>query len=181
VIFCEGEASEPDYLNGVKRQPQIRRNTSVEIEIDPTQGVPLTLVQSAIARQKHDEIDECWCVFDVEWPRHHPHLDRALQLAQAHGIRVAVSNPCFELWLILHFQDQAAFLDTHQAESRSRTLDGRTGKVIDPADYLPRRQEACRRAAALKARHEKDGTRFPNDNPSSTVHDLLAALEPSAE
>ena len=31
--------------------------------------------------------------------------------AGANGIRLAISNPCFELWLILHFQDHTAWLD----------------------------------------------------------------------
>ena len=112
VIFCEGEASEPDYIAAVKRLPHVQRNVAVNIEIAPGRGVPLTLVERAVARRSGDpEVDECWCVFDVEWPRHHPNLEKALQLADAHGVRVAVSNPCFELWLLLHFQDQTAYLD----------------------------------------------------------------------
>ena len=69
LVFCEGEASEPDYIHALKRLPTIRDNTAINIEIDPTQGVPLTLVERAVDRVGHDEIDECWCVFDVEWPR----------------------------------------------------------------------------------------------------------------
>jgi hypothetical protein len=30
----------------------------------------------------------------------------------------------------------------------------------------------------LVERHRQDGTVFPEDNPSSTMHDLLAAIEP---
>lgn len=145
LIFCEGEASEPDYINALKRLPHVQRNVAINIELDPERGVPKTLVERASARLKSDpEIDECWCVFDVEWPRHHPNLDRALRMAAANGIKVAVSNPCFELWLILHFQDQTAFLDNRAAESLSRRLDGRTGKRIDGAKYLPLRRDAAR-------------------------------------
>ncbi|MGH3940412.1 MAG: RloB family protein, partial [Pseudonocardiaceae bacterium] len=71
----------------------------------------------------------CWCVFDVEWPKNHPNLKQAIQLARDHNIRLAISNPCFELWLILHFEDQTAFLNTDEAETRSRKLDGRSGKL----------------------------------------------------
>jgi hypothetical protein len=146
--------------------------------IDPSSGVPLTLVEKAVARRKTDpEIDQCWCVFDVEWPRNHPNLDRALQLADAEGINVAVSNPCFELWLILHFQNQTAYLDNRTADALSRRLDGRLGKRIDGAKYMPLRRDACDRAADLIARHQRDGTAFPNDNPSSTMYELMAAIE----
>ncbi|WP_433343140.1 RloB family protein [Micromonospora sp. CA-111912] len=177
-MFCEGEASEPDYVNALKRLPHVRSNTSIDVEIDPDQGVPLTLVKRAVERSRDDEVDECWCVFDVEWPMNHPHLDQAIRLAAEHGIRLAISNPCFELWLILHFEDQTAFMDTSVAERRSRKLDGRDGKRIDAARYMAYRQLAAGRAALLTKRHERDGTVFPDDNPSSGMHELLAAIEP---
>lgn len=178
MIFCEGAASEPDYINGLKKLPEVQWNTAINVEIDPGQGVPLTLVERAVARKNDDEVDECWCVFDVEWPRHHPNLQRALQLARSNGIRLAVSNPCFELWLILHFEDQNGFLDTRAAESRSRSLEGRPGKRIDADVYMSRRREAARRAESLVERHKRDNTVFPDDNPSSSMHELLAAIEP---
>jgi hypothetical protein len=178
LIYCEGEASEPDYINALKRLPEIRGNTAINLIIDPSPGVPLKLVERAVARKKRDsEIDECWCVFDVEWPRNHPNLDRALRLAESEGVNVAVSNPCFELWLILHFQNQTAFLDNRDAESVSCRLDGRQGKRLDGAKYMPLRGDASARAAELSARHQRDGTVSPNDNPSSTMYRLLAAIE----
>jgi hypothetical protein len=178
LVFCEGEASEPDYLNALKRLPEVRTNTAINLVIDPSPGLPLELVEKAAARKRADtEIDECWCVFDVEWPKHHPHLDRALRTAAAEGVGVAISNPCFELWLILHFQNHSGFLDNRAAERISQSLDGRAGKRLDGAKYLALRHDASRRAAGLIARHEQDGTTFPDNNPSSTMYELLAAIE----
>jgi hypothetical protein len=45
LIFCEGEASEPDYLNALKRLPEIRSNTAISLVIDRSPGLPLDLVQ----------------------------------------------------------------------------------------------------------------------------------------
>ncbi|GAA3860224.1 hypothetical protein GCM10022243_27750 [Saccharothrix violaceirubra] len=179
VVFCEGVASEPDYINGLKRLPEVRSNTAISIEIDPESGVPdpLKLVRLAIARAEDDEVDECWCVFDVEWPQHHANLASAVDLAERNNIRLAISNPCFELWLALHFKDWAAHLNTADAERLSRKLDGRQGKHIDAAKYLPLRQEASRRATTLAARHRRDGTTSPHDNPSSSMVDFLATVE----
>lgn len=178
VVFCEGEASEPDYINALKRVPAVRDNTAIHIEIDPAQGVPLTLVERAVERIDEDEVDECWCVFDVEWPRHHPHLAKAISLAHKRDIRLAISNPCFELWLILHLDSHTAFVETKHAERHSRELDGRPGKRIDGDHYMRHRHTAAKRAEALTRRHERDGTSFPNDNPSSTMYEFLAAVEP---
>ena len=140
--------------------------------------MPLTLVKQAVERSRDDEVDDCWCVFDVESPKPHPHLAEALVLARDHSIRLAVSNPCFELWLLLHLENHSAFMSTAEAERRSRALDGRAGKRIDPSDYMPHRRIAAGRAEFLRDRHERNGTRFPDDNPSSTVYELLAAIEP---
>jgi hypothetical protein len=178
VVFCEGEASEPDYLNALKRLPGVRGNISINVEIDPGQGVPFTLVKRAVARSGDDEVDECWCVFDVEWPQNHPNLDRAVRMAADHGIRLALSNPCFELWLILHFEYQTAFMSTDDAESKSRKLDGRAGKRIDGSQYIEHRRVAAERAASLAIRHARNQSPFPDDNPSSTMYELLAAIEP---
>jgi hypothetical protein len=180
VVFCEGEASEPDYLNALKRLPGVRSNTSISVEIDPGQGVPLTLVKRAVERRGDDEVDECWCVFDVEWPQHHPNLDLAIRTAADHGIRLAISNPCFELWLILHFENQTAFMNTSAAERKSRKLDGRAGKRIDGPQYMERRHVAATRAASLTEMHLLNQSAFPNDNPSSTMYELLAAISPSS-
>ncbi|MFC4057974.1 RloB family protein [Planomonospora corallina] len=178
VIFCEGEASEPDYINALKRLPDVRANTAISIEIAAENGVPSALVRRAIERNRDDEVDECWCVFDVEWPKNHPNLRQAVQAAKEHGIRLAISNPCFELWLILHFHDQTAFMSTDEAERRSRQLDGRSGKRIAADQYMQRRHAASQRAALLAERHAQNQSMFPKDNPSSTVGDLLKAIEP---
>ncbi|MGH3866009.1 MAG: RloB family protein [Pseudonocardiaceae bacterium] len=176
VIFCEGKASEPDYINGLKRLPNVHSNTSISIEVDPHQGVPMTLVRLAIDRAVDDEVDECWCVFDVESPKEHPNLKQAIQLARDKNIRLAISNPCFELWLILHFEDRTAFLDTDEAERRSRELDGRSGKNINADQYMPHRHAAAQRASSLSCRHKRNQTMFPRDNPSSAMSDLLTAI-----
>ncbi len=126
------------------------------------------------------EIDEFWCVFDVEWPRNHPGLKEAVQQARRSDIQLAVSNPCFELWLILHFQDQGAWLDNDDARRLRRRLDGSSDKGLDAAKYIPLTADAARRAVELDKRHLQNGTSFPHDNPSSGMHRLLATVEPSS-
>ena len=184
LVFCEGEITEPAYLKALKREPAVRDVASVDIRVDEgTSGaVPLTLVEAAArarARSSGEdgEIDEIWCVFDVEWPQNHPSLKRALALARESGVRVAVSNPCFELWLALHFEDQNAWLDTSTAIRRCRAFDGTSGKDLDGAAYMPRRADAARRARALDERHSRDRTEFPHDNPSSGMFRFLDAVE----
>jgi hypothetical protein len=184
VIFCEGARTEPEYLGALKRQPSVRDVAAVDLRIKIGRGrsVPRTLVAMAAearsrAIDEEAEIDEFWCVFDVEWPRNHPGLKEAMRQAEANDIKLAVSNPCFELWLILHFQDHAAWLDNNDARRLRRHLDGSSDKGLDAAEYMPLTAGAARRAAELERRHALVRTAFPHDNPSSGMHRLVAAIE----
>ena len=188
AVFCEGERTEPEYLEALKREPAVRDVAAVDLRVE-TKGegsVPLTLVRMAIAAQEkasreEGEIDEFWCVFDVEWPKNHPGLKQALDLARRHGIKLAVSNPCFELWLLLHFWDHRAWLDNDAARRLRRSHDGQADKGLDGAVYMARRAVAAKHASALEALHARNGTKFPEDNPSSGMHRLIAAVTVSSE
>ncbi len=184
LVFCEGEKTEPEYLRALSRKSSVRDLACVDIRFEsgPGGSVPQTLVSKAVeardrAVDEADEIDEFWCVFDVEWPRNHPNLKSVIQQARDNHIKLAVSNPCFELWLILHFQDQAAWLDTADALVVRRDLDGSKGKGIAVAKYMPHSGEAARRAAELDKLHERNGTCFPDNNPSSGMYRLIRSVE----
>ena len=111
LVFCEGENTEPQYIEAFRKW---WRNPRVDVEISKERGVPLTLVRAAKERKVHNEkesrkakdaniaYDEVWCVFDVD---EHPNLNEAKQMARDNDIKLAISNPCFELWLLLHFRE----------------------------------------------------------------------------
>jgi hypothetical protein len=174
LVFCEGGRTEPEYLMALRREPSVREVAAVDIRIDADSAgfKPLGLVQKAITARRrsareYGEIDEFLCVFDVEWPDNHPRLKEAGKLAADNGIRLAVSNPCFELWLALHFVEQDAWLDNDAARRLRRRHDGRADKGLDPAPYMAARRAAAERAQRLERRHGECGTDFPHDNPSS--------------
>ncbi len=178
MIFCEGERTEPVYLEALKRRPEVKDVASVDLRIEADHGMPETLVSSAIkARDKsadeEGEVDEFWCVFDVEWPRNHPRIREAVQRAGSNGINLAISNPCFELWLILHFERHGSWLDNDGARRIRRQLDGARDKNLDPAKYMPLVNKAMNNAIGLAERHSRDGTGFPQDNPSSGMYLLV--------
>ncbi|MGI5245589.1 RloB family protein [Dactylosporangium sp. CA-139066] len=145
VVLCEGIRTEPEYLEALRRDPEVRDAAAVDIRIErgASGAVPLTLVRRAIeirerARREEGEIDEVWCLYDVEWPVHHPSLAEARDLAARHGINLAVSNPCFELWLVLHFRDHRRFLDNDEARRVRREHDGSADKGLAGETYMPR-------------------------------------------
>jgi len=177
ALFCEGAATEPEYFQGLSRLPQVQERTLLDLRIDLTGAVPLTLVRQAIQAKARGTADEYWCIFDVEWPQHHPHLAEAIALAKAKAIPIAVSNPAFELWLLLHFKDHQSHLNTDEAIRDRRSADLSTDKHLDPAKYMPLRAIAAARARNLGKRHASNGSFTPHDNPSSNVFDLVDAIE----
>jgi RloB-like protein len=59
-----------------------------------------------------DTYDELWCVLDVD---QFSDLHKAAALARKSSIptKLVVSNPCFELWLLLHFCDHRKPVDRY--------------------------------------------------------------------
>jgi RloB-like protein len=180
LIVCEGGVTEAGYFRDLRRA---FRNPLVEVEIDDAGGVPKTLVGRAAARMKEakrkaktrsDEFlsyDEVWCVFDVD---EHPHLLDARQQARDNGIDLAISNPCFELWALLHFQAQTGFLERGDARSRLQRHLPRYDKALPFARLHPNYVEAVRRAEELERRREDADD--PGGNPSTGVHRLTERI-----
>ncbi len=102
-MVCGGKRTEPDYFRGLKDH---LRNPAVQIRLKAKVCAPRDLVEHArkIAPAGEDEFDEVWCVVDSD----EFDLEPAVALAAKLDIRLAVSNPCFELWLLLHHQDCTA-------------------------------------------------------------------------
>jgi hypothetical protein len=182
-VCVEGTRTEDLYLTHWKR---IHRAT-ISVDVDTTKTAPLSVVRHAIelkdrersrgSRRRHEAHDEIWCMFDVD---EHPNLDEALSLARAHDIRVALSNPCVELWFLLHFKEQSAFIDRHEVQRACERLLG-CGKVLSSAalyDLHGRHDEAVARAQALTKRHEAAGSRS-DENPSSNVWELIDRIRDS--
>jgi len=172
--------TEPSYLNGLKRKLQIRL---VHIEVVPGGVDPKTLVDEAVDRKKEAErqartqkddnlkYDEVWCVFDVDV---HQYVPEAKQKAEANKVNVAISNPCFELWLLLHFQDRGAHIERHQVQSLCRGHMPGYVKEVPFERLFPRYAEAVQRADALD--HWQTTRGCAGENPSTGVHRLTERI-----
>ncbi len=105
-IFCEGEKTEPYYINGYIDYFHSEHRNIILVE-DTNKNTPVQLVETAIkAKESSPDNDVFWVVFDresiVKYP-HKFHID-AKQKAESNGIEIAISNICFEFWLLLHLK-----------------------------------------------------------------------------
>lgn len=180
LVFTEGRITEEGYLNFYRK----KYRTTVTVEVSDFHGTPLSLVKAAIQEKTANEKlerrgrgtahEEVWCVFDTD---QHPHLDQAFELADQHGIKVAVSCPCIELWFLLHFADQTAYIETKDAQAKSKDHINCRKALTDTAlDTLDERyNDAKSRAQHLDTKHRGDATPAPA-NPSSSVWRLIDAI-----
>lgn len=177
LIVCEGKITEPHYLHSIQRQ----LGHKVILEFDTKHSDPKSIVETAVAAKKiaaskmkrdpNEGFDQIWCVFDRD---EHLLVPEALQQAQAKGIPVAFSNPCFELWLLLHFQEQTASLTRDNAARSCKAHMPGFEKHPHPDILLANLQLAEQRAAALCTRQiANERTR---ENPWTDVHKLIEAL-----
>jgi len=108
LIVCEGEKTEPNYFSELINFYKL--NTA-NVEIDGTCGSsPKSVFERAIElyrneESKGDAFDFVYCVFDKD---NHNTYDETLAKISGQipkGVfNSATSVPCFEYWLLLHFQ-----------------------------------------------------------------------------
>ncbi len=168
LIATEGEVTEPEYLEGLKRAV---KNPRVEIEVFGGVGVPKTLVASAKKRKKAAEkrarrenddnllFDEVWCVFDVD---EHPNIADAKQMAEDNDIELAISNPCFELWLYLHFAEQPGMQHRHDLQRMLKKHMPKYDKHVEYSDYAAGYDAAVKRATRLEENAKADNDEGKN-------------------
>jgi hypothetical protein len=104
----------------------------------------------------------------------HPNFAEAVDLAVRHQINLAISNPCLELWFMLHFQDQTAYLEREEAQRRAQELLGCSKALTEPALRMlaDNYDGARRRAIKLDEMHAGNGS-LPRSNPSSGAWRLI--------
>lgn len=186
VVCCEGE-TERDYLEDYNARH--RSQAVVEVRVVGSCGAPSSVVEAAIdlcadlrARLRAGRAPSsiqvsAWAVVDRD--EHPPAvLGRARDLARSNDVGLVLSNPCFELWPLLHFTDQRAWI--HRHDCQKLLCEWMPSYHHDKHPYVDidllagREAEAERRARQLQQQHEETGADDPN--PSTELWRLLAAI-----
>jgi hypothetical protein len=183
VIACEGKVTEKNYLNRCKSEYGAGM---VQLRWLPITGVPLTVVNAAVeerlrlleqARKSKDSFDvfRVWAVFDRDA---HPKVPEALALAEQQGIDVAFSNPCFELWPLLHLEDYGGVEGRHKVQDRlSAKMTSYHHEKFPVVDFDAIKNafpDAYKRAQRLNKGRRDDGDTF--GCPTTTVCELVKKI-----
>jgi len=178
LVICEDTKSSLQYLNDAARH--FRAYAEVDI-VHCGKNDPLNIVQEAMERQRL--FDHVYCAIDRD---RHENFDEALALAKAHKkISVIASYPCYEFWLLLHFQKTRKPYIGVGKNSSGDLLGKDLRKLAGMENYekgssenlfdrlIDRLPTARQRAAQVMAEALNDGEL----NPSTQLHELIECFE----
>lgn len=125
LIVCGGKVTEPSYFRVLKADLGL----SNAVDVRPVPKDPLPVVRDAIKimdidrneseREGFDRFREVWVIVDCD---NFCNLQQAQAKARESGIRLVISNPCFEVWLIDHVRVCPSFSDIRKCEDMAKDL-----------------------------------------------------------
>lgn len=187
ILFMEGKNTEPQYFESFRKTID---GALVKLEYFPAAGCPITIANQAIAKLKaiskesrkdsFYENDSIWAIFDRD---EHPKVKDAIRLCNDKKIGLAYSNPCFELWLLLHIDEYGKVCSHTQVQkdlaSKIKGYDRSKGKVLDFDSLIENLGDAEKRA---RRQHDERIADSNDDSPPyTTVYKLTTAIAEAAE
>lgn len=176
-IFTDGRNTERAYFQTLARY----QNVNVKIPKECAGKSPDHVVGNALATKTEAKSsddasrDQFWVVFDDDG---RDGVTEARTRCRQTGLNAAVSNPCFEVWLLLHLtdydrpDDQAAV--QRELEFQCPTYECGRRKLPDFEPFIENVEVAESRAENLDNRRVAQGN--PNGRPSTQVYKLTRAL-----
>lgn len=189
LVVCEGAETERLYFHQLKGVLEL---TAVDVTSCRGKTAPSQIVRRAIeARDRRTQSDlkspyeETWCVFDADATTNEQ-LKAAISEARKCKINVALSNPCFEFWYLLHFKYCAShFKDcaavVRELKKHHRQYAKSEGSICDAV--APRRGHAVSNAIQVLQHHKVEPvpSQIAKYNPSTNVHELVRLLLQEAD
>ncbi len=125
LIVGEGKKTEPSYFRGLKGETVVELHSDVTVRGARGQS-PESVVDKTVELKQKEEArgvefsyDEVWCVLDVEDRHKRSSLGRAIKKAIANDVTMCLSNPCFEVWLLAHFEKKARAHNSARAATKA--------------------------------------------------------------
>ena len=181
LIVCEGERTEPLYFGELADHYRL---STANIVVVGSGSDPHTVVREAKKLQRRERrqgerYNKVYCVFDRD---EHPAFGNASRDARDSDLKLARSWPCFEFWLLLHFDGSRRPYTNEGGRSPCDNC------IHDLRTHLPgyekttpglfRKLEDRLEDAKRNAGHAiTDAERTSEPNPSTEVHELVGYLQ----
>ena len=181
LIAGEGAKTEVGYFEDIRKS--LRSEPNKIIAAKPVGSDTLNVVRAA-AEERVDweqsrewtEGELAWAVFDgdEQIANNAENWRGALQLARRKSIQLAISNPSFEDWYLLHYQDQAGYLTRQEASRKleAHLPDYKKSDVLYRSALVERTETAIDRAKKISHLAMLNGVGL-YDNPCTHVWGLV--------
>ncbi|MBI5922677.1 MAG: RloB domain-containing protein [Betaproteobacteria bacterium] len=179
LVICEDTKSGKRYLEDASR------HFRVEVQVEITncgRTDPRGIVAEALARQ--GKFDRIFCVIDRDT---HPNFDEALvEAKRSPKVDVIASYPCFEFWLLLHYEYTTKPFTAAGNKSAAETLIERLRTHSGMGDYAKGSAQSIFQSligdkfedARLRSPLVHQNAQECKDmNPSTRLHDLMDFFE----
>ena len=184
LISCEGEKTEYGYFEDVRKLLRMEPNKIIVLKQEASD--PLGVVKQALEERTYrqqenewDKDDRAWAVFDGDEHKANniENWRQALQIVQKNDIRLAISNPSFEYWYLLHYQDQTGYLTRQQAK---RLLKNHVPKYEKHDVFYQEELQSRTKAAIIRAKqvaHQASVDALePYSNPCTHAWELVELI-----
>ena len=181
-LICEGSETEIKYFKKFRR-----RGCNIDIiPISSQYKAADKLVQKAKSTMGFnpyypEDGDMIWCVFDRD-DNTNQMLNSAKRIAQKEGYKIAFSNLSFEIWFLLHFQNQTTEVKDCDAAIKMLKQKGYIENYEKNKDIYemlkPLQEEAIKRSRTRIKILENDNIDILSrqSNPVTTVSELVEHL-----
>ena len=180
VIAVEGEKTEPLYFSIFNDDSRVVHVRCLEGKTESAPPHVLRRMVRYLADEEADlkKTDEAWLVVDKDqWSEQqllplHQWVSKRKRTGPERGF--AVSNPSFEYWLLLHFEDGNDIADLRQCIHRLRHHLPESGKSIDPQGFSE--EMILKAVERARKRNNPPCTDWPRNPGCTTVYLLVEKI-----
>jgi hypothetical protein len=179
VVSVEGLKTEPQYFAVFNGSNSIVRVNTIPGSSDSSPHQVLKRMRTHLRKEGLRASDEAWLVVDKDqWTVEQ--LDELYAWSQeSERYGFALSNPKFEFWLLLHFDDGAGATTAAQCELRLRRWLPAYDKGVSAADFPRDRVEQA--VARARRRDTPQCQRWPSTPGVTTVYRLVERILTAGE
>lgn len=189
LIVCEGKKTEPNYFCGLREALKPEFRNRIHVVVKGTGLHTIDLLKEAVRENRlSDSYDHVWVVYDCDDFDHNEFNLVAKKCDQysndATMFHPLWSNPCIEIWMLLHFVYTTATLTSAEAINRTnssfRHALGHPYKKADERIFLDLRDrlpQAMKNVNQLERWHQSQGAGLPSEmNPYTAIVDIINHL-----
>lgn len=170
VISTEGQKTEPQYFALIDAQHVVIRINCLKCNTDSSPKKVLQRMKTYLRQEDLKSSDEAWLVVDKDKWTDEQLAELNAWAATKDNYGFALSNPKFEYWLLLHFEDGNNISSPSQCDARLKQHLPDYDKQIDAYHFTPDRMaQAVQRA---KKRDQPPCADWPRST-GSTVYRLI--------